>query len=237
MRGDGGRRVARAFRVLGTDGAGERVAAVGARVRRFKVGDRVWACSFRTRRAVSMPSTPPCAPTSGARPRPRDLLHAGAAAATGMTALQGVDDALHVRKREAVIIHGAAGVRGKSRDPVREAAGSRVLATASGRDGLALVRRLGADAAVDGRRGHRRGRPAVRARGRRCGARLRGRQAPHPMSRRAPPRRGRVAYPNGVEPRRERRGLRVMILRRDPWNARVSAPEPRRRSRPAPGPD
>jgi NADPH:quinone reductase-like Zn-dependent oxidoreductase len=197
--------------VLGTDGAG-RVAAVGARVRRFKIGDRVWAYSFPNPKggfyaeyvAVRADKVAPV-------PRPLDHLHAGAAAAIGMTALQGVDDALHVRKREAVIIHGAAGGVGSLAMQFAKRRGARVLATASGRDGLALVRRLGADAAVDGRR------EDIAAAARRF--------APEgvdavlafaggkPLTRclDALRRGGRVAYPNGVEPPpRKRQGLRVM---------------------------
>src|SRR5258706_2787095 len=137
--------------VLGTDGAG-RVAAVGARVRRFRVGDRVWAYSFPNPKGgfyaeyVSV-----SADNVALVPPPLDLQHAGAAAATGMTALQGVDDALHVRKGEAVIIHGAGGGVGSLAIAFAKRRGARVLATASGRDGLALVRRLGADAAGDRR--------------------------------------------------------------------------------------
>ena len=42
--------------VLGTDGAGK-VAAVGPRVRRLKVGDPVYSYSFANPRAASTPST------------------------------------------------------------------------------------------------------------------------------------------------------------------------------------
>jgi NADPH:quinone reductase-like Zn-dependent oxidoreductase len=86
-----------------------------------------------------------------------------------------------------------------------------VLATASGKDGLALVRRLGAEAVVDGRRGDiaaaaRRFAPegldavlacAGGAALTRCLDGLR--------------RGGRVAYPHGVEPApRKRRGMEVI---------------------------
>jgi len=197
--------------VLGTDGAG-RVAAVGARVRRFKVGDRVWAYSFPNPKggfyaeyaAVSADKVAPV-------PRPLDLRHAGAAAATGMTALQGVDGALHVRQREAVIIHGAAGGVGSLAIQFAKRRGASVLATASGRDGLALVRRLGADAAVDARR------EDIAAAARRFApegvdavlAFAGGKPLTKCLD--ALRRGGRVAYPNGVEPPpRKRRGLRVM---------------------------
>jgi NADPH:quinone reductase-like Zn-dependent oxidoreductase len=197
--------------VLGTDGSG-RVAAVGARVRRFEVGDRVWAYSFPNPKGgfyaeYVVVRADKVAPV----PRPLDLEQAGAAAATGMTALQGVDDALHVRKREAVIIHGAAGGVGSLAIQFAKRRGARVLATASGRDGLALVRRLGADTAVDGRR------EDIAAAARRFApegvdavlAFAGGKSLTRCLD--ALRRGGRVAYPNGVEPPpRKRRGLRVM---------------------------
>jgi NADPH:quinone reductase-like Zn-dependent oxidoreductase len=204
----GGRRAARAFRVPGTDGAG-RVAAFGraSGASRSAIGSgllRKKGGFYAEYAAVRADKVAPV-------PRPLDLLHAGAAAATGMTALQGVDDALHVRKREAVIIHGAAGGVGSLAIQFAKRRGARVLATASGRDGLALVRRLGADAAVDGRR------EDIVAAARRFApegvdavlAFAGGKSLTRCLD--ALRRGGRVAYPNGVEPPpRKRRGLRVM---------------------------
>jgi D-arabinose 1-dehydrogenase-like Zn-dependent alcohol dehydrogenase len=40
-------------------------------------------------------------------PKPLDLKHAGAIPVTGLTALQGIDDVLHLKKDQTVIIHGA----------------------------------------------------------------------------------------------------------------------------------
>src|SRR6476660_5668981 len=42
-------------------------------------------------------------------PKVLDVQHAGAMAATGLTALQGIDDALHVKRGETVVIYGASG--------------------------------------------------------------------------------------------------------------------------------
>jgi NADPH:quinone reductase-like Zn-dependent oxidoreductase len=197
--------------VLGTDGAGV-VAAVGSRVSRLRVGDRVYAYSFDNPKGgfnaeyVAVP-----APRAAPVPKRLDLLHAGAIPTTGLTALQGVDNALGLKKGETVIIHGAAGGVGSLAIQFAKLRGARVLATASGRDGLAFVRRLGADAAVDGRRvdlaaATRRFAPegvdAVLA------------LADGPALRQcldSVRRGGRVAYPNGVEPApRKRRGLRVV---------------------------
>src|SRR5206468_1123279 len=70
---------------------------------------------------------------------------------TGLTALQGVDDTLKIRRGEAVAIHGASGGVGSPALQFAKMLGARVLATASGKDAIRFVRRLGADAAADGR--------------------------------------------------------------------------------------
>lgn len=139
--------------VLGTDGAGT-VVAVGKSVARFKVGDKVYAYSWDNPQGgfyaeyVAVP-----AERAGPVPKNLDLAQAGAIATTGLTALQGVDDALHVQRGQTLLIHGAAGGVGTLSVQFAKARGARVLATASGEDELALVRGLGADAVVDGRSG------------------------------------------------------------------------------------
>ena len=50
------------------------------------------------------------------------LSDAGAAAVTALTAIQGIDDALHLKAGETLIIHGAAGGVGSLARAVREAA-------------------------------------------------------------------------------------------------------------------
>jgi NADPH:quinone reductase len=68
-----------------------------------------------------------------------------------LTALQVIDGALHVRSGQSVLIHGASGGVGTLAVQFAKLRGARVLASASGPDGIALVRRLGADEAIDGR--------------------------------------------------------------------------------------
>jgi NADPH2:quinone reductase len=196
--------------VLGTDGSG-RIAAVGSRVRRFARGDAVYAYTFANRKGGFYAEYITVdAENVGRRPRTLTLREAGAITATGLTALQGIDDVLHVKGGEAVVIHGASGGVGSLALQFAKLRGARVLATASGRDGIALARRLGADAAVDGRRDDLRaaaagfapdGVDAVLA--------LAGGE---PLTRLldAVRRGGRIAFPNGVEPApRKRRGLSV----------------------------
>jgi NADPH:quinone reductase-like Zn-dependent oxidoreductase len=204
--------------VLGTDGSG-RVAAVGASVRRFRVGDRVHAYVFASARSgfyaeyVSVPEK-----AVGKIPRGMSLREAGAMTVTGLTALQGLD-ALRLRRGETVVVHGAAGGVGTMAVQFAKRRGARVIATATGRDGLALARRLGADGAVDGTRRDladalRRlapdGADAVLAF---TGANLSA--CLDALKERG----GRLAYPNGIEPApRKRRGVRVKT-----WDAEAGA--------------
>jgi NADPH:quinone reductase-like Zn-dependent oxidoreductase len=196
--------------VLGTDGSGT-VAAVGSRVRRFDRGDTVYGYSFANPKAGFYAEYVAVAAANVARrPDALTLKEAGAIAATGLTAIQGVDDTLHIKRGDAVVIHGASGGVGCLALQFAKMRGARVLATASGKEGIAFVRRLGADMAADGRRDDLRaaarefapdGVDAVLAF---AGGK--------PLTRLldAVRRGGRLAFPNGVEPRpRKRRGLSV----------------------------
>ncbi len=194
--------------VLGTDGAGT-VAAKGTRVRRFRVGDRVWAVNAG--RGFYAEYVAVNAQHAGRVPRRLDLLRAGAAAVTGLTALQGIDDALQVRQQETLLIFGASGAVGTLAVQFAKRRRARVLATARSGEASAFVHRLGADAVID----------------------IRSRNAPERLRELAPGgidaalalaggdalepclslvrAGGRVAYPNGVEPEPRRR-RRVRLL-------------------------
>jgi NADPH:quinone reductase len=82
--------------VPGTDGAGT-IVAKGAGVRRFRIGDRVYATKLGGFYAEYVAVNEQYV---GRVPKSLDMLQAGAAAVTGLTALQGVDDALQVKKGE-----------------------------------------------------------------------------------------------------------------------------------------
>jgi len=139
--------------VLGTDGAGT-VAALGAGVHGFRVGEEVYSYSWDNPQGgfyaeyVAVP-----AERVGHVPHSLSLMQAGAIGTTALTALQGIDDALHIRAGETLIIHGAAGGVGTLAVQFAKLRGARVLATVSGEDEIALVKGLGADAIVDGRHG------------------------------------------------------------------------------------
>ena len=134
--------------VLGSDGAGT-VAAVGAAVRGFHVGDQVYGTSDAFyAEYVAVP-----AENLAHIPKGIGFPEAGILAISGLSALQGIDDVLQLRAGDTLIIHGATGGVGTLAVQFAKRRGVRVLATASSEEGLALVRRLGADAVVNGRSG------------------------------------------------------------------------------------
>jgi NADPH:quinone reductase-like Zn-dependent oxidoreductase len=139
--------------VLGTDGSGV-IAAVGSQVRGFKPGDEVYTYSWDNPQGgfyaeyVAVP-----AKLVGHLPPGMSLRDAGAIATTALTAIQGIDDNLHIKPGETLIIHGAAGGVGSLALQFARLRGARVLATVTGEDGASFVKPLGADAVVDGRHG------------------------------------------------------------------------------------
>ena len=197
--------------VLGTDGSGT-VVAIGSRVRRFAPGDIVYAYSFgNLKGGFYAEYVAIAAEHVGRFPKILTLREAGAIAVTGLTALQGVDDALRIKRGEFVAIHGASGAVGSLALQFAKMRGARVLATASGSDGMRFVRQLGADAAADGRHDDL-AQAAMRFAPDGLDAVL-AFAGGKPLTRLpdAMRRGGRIAYPNGVEPApRKRRGIRVL---------------------------
>jgi NADPH:quinone reductase-like Zn-dependent oxidoreductase len=137
--------------VLGSDGAGI-VVAKGVRVRRFRGGDRVWAYEFiNPKGGFYAEYVAVNAEHVGRLPRRLDFLHAGASAVTGLTALQGIDDHLRVRKGETVLIFVASGAVGTLAVQFAKRRGAKVLGSASASEATKLVRSLGATGVFDPR--------------------------------------------------------------------------------------
>src|ERR1700683_576306 len=186
--------------VPGTDGSGT-VVARGLGVTRLKVGDRAYAYDYANPKGGFYAEFVAVSEQHAARvPKRLDLRQAGAVVTTGLTALQGVDDALHIRRGETVLVFGASGAVGTLAVQFAERHGARVLGTASGRDAVALLRRLGASGIIDARSKDADaqlrklapdGLDAVLA--------LAGGPALERFLKHLRPG-GRVAYPNGVEP-------------------------------------
>ena len=137
--------------VLGTDGAGT-VAAVGENVKELKEGDRVYAAElgnpkggFYAEYAVVN------ADNAALIPSGLSMDQAAVLPSDGLTALKGLEDVLRLQPDESVMIFGASGGIGHLAVQLAKRLGARVFAVASGEDGVSFARRLGADAAVDGR--------------------------------------------------------------------------------------
>ena len=134
--------------VLGGDGSGT-IVSMGPDVHGFKVGDAVYGTGYgfyaeyvkaRADRIAHIPK--------GITP-----VEASVLAISGMSALQGIDDVLQLKRGQTIIIHGASGGVGTLAIQLAKLRGAKVLATATSDDGLALATKLGADAVVNGRTG------------------------------------------------------------------------------------
>jgi NADPH:quinone reductase-like Zn-dependent oxidoreductase len=137
--------------VLGSEGAGT-IAAVGEGVRHVKEGDRVYACGFlNPKGGFYAEYTVVDAGFAAPLPAALTAVQAAVMSGVGITALRGLDDTLALQRGETVMIYGASGGVGHLAVQLAKQMGARIFAVASGADGAALARRLGADVAIDGR--------------------------------------------------------------------------------------
>ncbi|HEY2527033.1 MAG TPA: NADP-dependent oxidoreductase [Xanthobacteraceae bacterium] len=133
--------------VLGNELAGE-VIAVGSDVKRFRVGDRVFARVAKDRAGAFAEQA--CIDEDHAAHMPASLDFPAAAAVplAGLTALQALRDELGVKQGQRVFISGGAGGVGTFAIQIAKWLGAHVTTTASKR-GEALVRSLGCDEVID----------------------------------------------------------------------------------------
>jgi len=133
--------------VLGNELAGEVVAA-GRDVKRFRVGDRVFARVAKDRAGAFAEQA--CVDEVDAAHMSGDLDFTVAAAVplAGLTALQALRDELGVKPGQRVFISGGAGGVGSFAIQIAKWLGADVTTTASKR-GEALVRSLGCDEVID----------------------------------------------------------------------------------------
>src|SRR5262252_9522635 len=139
--------------VLGWDGAGT-VEEVGDDVHNLKRGDRVYGINdfmnpkggfyaeYAVIKADNAATIPPALSTR----------NAGVLATDGVTALDGLDKTLRLKAGESIVILGASGGIGHLAVQLAKRMKARVLAVASGKDGVEFVKRLGADKVIDGHR-------------------------------------------------------------------------------------
>src|SRR5262249_60428589 len=120
-----------------TSGAGT-VRAVGERVSRFKNGERVYALALvNPKGGFDAEYTAVKADNAGHVPGKLTTEQAGVMACDALTALHGLDSVLGLKEGEALMIFGAGGGIGDLAVQLAKRMGARVLAVASGADGVA----------------------------------------------------------------------------------------------------
>jgi NADPH:quinone reductase len=197
--------------VIGSEGAGTVVDA-GSKVRGFKKGDRVYAFALANPKGgfyaeyVAVDAN-----LASQIPGSLTIEQAAVMPLDAITALTGLEQKVNLKPNETILIFGASGGLGHMAVQFAKRMGARVFAVASGSDGVALVKRIGADAVVDGHKDDivaqaRQFAPKgidaalITAGGKEADAAL---QALRDGA--------RAAYPNGVEPApKARSGIKVM---------------------------
>src|SRR5882757_1734954 len=186
--------------VLGSDGAGT-VAAVGEKVRALKEGDRAYALALANPKggfyaeyaAVKAEYVSPI-------PKKLTVEQAGAMPSDALTALRGLDEIIQLKSGESLLVFGAGGGIGHLAVQLGKRMGARVLAVASGQDGVALAKRLGADAVADGRKDDVEAAARAFAPGGLDAALVTAGGETADRALQAVRKNGRVAHPNGVMP-------------------------------------
>jgi NADPH:quinone reductase len=203
--------------VLGSEGAGV-VAAVGESVSRFKKGDRVYAAGFLNPKGGFYAEYAAVkAELVSHVPDGLTTEQAGVMSGVAITALRGLDDTLRLKPGESVMIFGASGGVGHMAVQLAKRMGARVFAVASGDDGVALAKSLGADAAENGQTDDLLAAARVFAPEGLAAALLTagGETAEKALS--AVRDGGRIAYPSGVQPEPQARsGVQVYSYYGDP---------------------
>jgi NADPH:quinone reductase len=191
--------------VLGSDGAGT-VAAVGGNVTRFKEGDRVYGMTLAGPKGGFYAQYTAIKEDNAAHiPDKLTIEQAGVMPADAITALRGLDDTLALQRGESLLIFGASGGIGHLALQMGKRLGARILAVASGDDGVALARQLGADVTIDGHTDDVAAAARAFAPNGLDAALLTAGGEVTEKALTAMRHGGRVAYPNGVEPRPETR--------------------------------
>lgn len=136
-------------RVIGGDGSGT-IVALGNNVTGFEVGDDVYGYAFGSPKGAFYAEYVAVHTSQVAHlPDGMDLLHGAALAIPSTTALRGLVDAIGLTAGKLVAIFGASGSVGLPAVQLAKRMGVKVLAVASGPDGVAAAHEAGADVAID----------------------------------------------------------------------------------------
>lgn len=142
------------YKVLGWDACGT-VAAVGAKVTHFKVGDAVWYAGDITRQGSNAEYQVVDERIVGPKPETLSFAEAAALPLTGLTAWELLFDRLQVPKEpvrpdDTILVVGAAGGVGSIMiQLIRQLTGYRVAATASRPESREWVKSLGAEIVIN----------------------------------------------------------------------------------------
>jgi NADPH:quinone reductase len=136
--------------ILGSDGSGT-VVATGTEVRGIQEGDTVYAAAFlNPKGGFYAEYTAVKAENAAPIPDGLSMEEAGALPVDGVTALRGLRDQLQLQEGETLLVFGASGGVGHLAVQLAHRMGARVLAVASGSDGVDRVEELDASEVVDG---------------------------------------------------------------------------------------
>ena len=138
-------------RILGREASGT-VLGVGMEVTKFKEGAKVYVNGSPSP-AANLYAEYATAKAKHVMPIPDNLsmFEAGAMPIAAITALTGLDEILNLKKDEKLLVFGASGGLGHLAVQLAKRMGVKVFAVASGRDGVEIINKLGADGTVDGR--------------------------------------------------------------------------------------
>jgi len=136
--------------IVGCDLAGV-VESVGASVKRFKVGDRVWGSNQGLLGRQGTFAEFAAVDESWLYPIPNTVQeeHAAAIALVGLTAHLGLFRDAKLKAGEIVFVNGGSGGVGSMVVQMAKAAGARVITTAGSAEKIKLCRDLGADVALN----------------------------------------------------------------------------------------
>lgn len=139
---------------VGGDMAGV-VRQVGDEVSDFAVGDKVYgqANAIAGNSGALAEFTAVKARSIAKMPRTADYAAAAAAVLTGVSAIQALEEHLHLQSGQKILIHGGAGGIGTMAIQLAKHLGAHVVTTATG-DGLAYAAELGADEVIDYKNQH-----------------------------------------------------------------------------------
>ncbi|WP_426449287.1 quinone oxidoreductase family protein [Paenibacillus sp. S-38] len=139
--------------ILGSEGSGT-VVARGEKVSNVNLGDLVYAPGFLNPKGGFYAEYAAVESQHVSRiPDGLTKQEAAVISGVGITALRGLEDVLKLQQAESVMIFGASGGVGHMAVQLARSMGARVFAIASGEDGVAMVKKLGCDAVVNGKGG------------------------------------------------------------------------------------